>query len=124
MQAINIPAQVLGSVAWGGVNLDILFVTTYSSVRNFNTGETDKNFKFTNESGQVFMVNGLNARGVPGRPACVWIEENSPVWIQFKNFKIEFQKWMSKYRFFFNISLFVIQTMVNHEVFSKKKLED
>lgn len=71
VQAINIPAQVLGSVAWGGVNLDILFVTTYSSVRNINTGENDKNFKFTNGSGQVFMVNGLNARGVPGRPACV-----------------------------------------------------
>lgn len=67
---IKIPAQVCGSLAWGGKNLDILFVTTYSKVRNIFTGENE-DVPFTAESGQLFMVTGLNDKGFPARKACI-----------------------------------------------------
>lgn len=70
-KVISLPAQVIGALAWGGKKLDILFVTTYSSVRNIFTGETNTDIKLSDESGQVFMVTGLNAKGVTGRRVCI-----------------------------------------------------
>ena len=70
MNVIKIPAPVCGSLIWGGKNFDILFVTTYSKVRNIFTGENE-DVPFTAESGQVFMVTGLNDKGFSARKACL-----------------------------------------------------
>jgi len=57
VQEINIPAEQVTSVAFGGLNLDVLFVTTAA---------TDRTRPQPKPAGQLFKVTGLGARGLPG----------------------------------------------------------
>lgn len=54
---INIPATQVTSVAFGGPNLDILYVTT-----------ANKDGKQPKGSGYLYKVTGLKARGYAGVP--------------------------------------------------------
>lgn len=54
---IPIPAKQVTSVAFGGENLDILFVTTAATTRD---GEQPP------QAGQLFKVIGLGVKGLPG----------------------------------------------------------
>lgn len=60
------PAKIVSSVAFGGENRDILFVTSGRRQFNFYTGQlTDR--RFYGKSGSVFMIKGLGAKGFPGK---------------------------------------------------------
>lgn len=67
---IKIPAKVVSSVAFGGKHLDTLFVTSGRRGYDFNTGELT-NKRYHGESGSIFMVKGLDAKGFPGRNVCL-----------------------------------------------------
>lgn len=54
---IPIPAKQVTSVAFGGPNLDILFVTTAATTRD---GEQPA------QAGHLFKVTGLGVNGLPG----------------------------------------------------------
>lgn len=54
---IEIPAKQVTSVAFGGPNLDILFVTTAATARDSVQPPL---------AGHLFKVTGLNAKGFPG----------------------------------------------------------
>lgn len=54
---IDIPAKQVTSVAFGGPNLDILYVTTAA---------TERDSKQPPLAGHLFKVSGLNATGLPG----------------------------------------------------------
>lgn len=63
---IPIPAKQVTSVAFGGPNLDILFVTTASmqaSAAAIGLSRTDKHDEL---AGRLFKVTGLGAKGFPG----------------------------------------------------------
>lgn len=95
LRSINIPGQVVASVAWGGEKSDILFVSTGARLSNRNFGNIQskflqENFVFltadiprdffsginlssaliSHRSGMIFAVTGLNARGVRQKPIC------------------------------------------------------
>lgn len=58
------PTEMITSLAWGGKNLDILFVTSATEPYDLFTGEiTDR--KLTPDAGRVFMVKGLGVKGLP-----------------------------------------------------------
>lgn len=63
------PGPVVASVAWGGDNYDILFVSTSAVPRDFYSG-INQNKTLTPGSGLIYAVTGLNARGVPMRKIC------------------------------------------------------
>jgi sugar lactone lactonase YvrE len=56
-QAIDMPAKLISSVAWGGPQLDRLYVTTIDP--------TQFGWPAEEGSGYVYVVEGLGARGVP-----------------------------------------------------------
>lgn len=63
---IPIPAKQVTSVAFGGPNLDILYVTTASmpaSAEAIGLKPTDKCDEL---AGHLFKVTGLGAKGFPG----------------------------------------------------------
>lgn len=63
---IPIPARKVTSVAFGGPNLDILFVTTASipvSAEAIGLHPSDKKEEL---AGKLFTVTGLGAKGFPG----------------------------------------------------------
>ncbi|XP_055304005.1 regucalcin-like [Sitodiplosis mosellana] len=70
VKEIEIPAKIVSSVAFGGKHLDTLFVTSGGRGYNFNTGDLT-NKRYRGESGSVFMVKDLNAKGFPGRSVCL-----------------------------------------------------
>jgi gluconolactonase len=59
---IQIPALQVTSVAFGGPQLDELYVTTA------NIGLTEEQLKKYPESGATFRVTGVGVRGYPGQP--------------------------------------------------------
>lgn len=54
---IPLPAKQVTSVAFGGPNLDILFVTTAATARDGPQSP---------QAGQLFKVTGLGVKGLPG----------------------------------------------------------
>ena len=70
VKKIKIPAKVCSSVSFGGKHLDTLFVTTGRRGYDWNTGELTYK-RYRGESGSVFMVKGLKAKGFPGRSVCL-----------------------------------------------------
>ncbi|XP_046389173.1 regucalcin [Ischnura elegans] len=58
---IPIPAAMTTSVAFGGPNLDVLYVTSAS------LGMTDEQRKADGNAGALFRVTGLGVTGYPGR---------------------------------------------------------
>lgn len=63
---IPIPAKQVTSVAFGGPNLDILFVTTAAiAVSAANIG-LNSDSKQSELAGHLFKVTGLGAKGFPG----------------------------------------------------------
>lgn len=64
------PVEVIGSLAWGGENLDVLYVTSFSAPRDLDTG-APSNITISPGSGKIFAVTGLNANGLPGRSICI-----------------------------------------------------
>lgn len=69
LQVIIIPGKVVAGVAFGGKHMDTLFVTTFSKARATYTGDTIST-EWPN-SGFIYAVTGLGAKGFPGREACV-----------------------------------------------------
>lgn len=65
VRTIQLPAEIVTGVAFGGPNLDILFVTTASKAFALDSGRIVSNF--SPASGTVYMIRGLGARGFPGR---------------------------------------------------------
>lgn len=66
MLEIPIPARKVTSVAFGGPNLDILFVTTASipvSAEAIGLHTSDKHEEL---AGRLFKVTGLGVKGYPG----------------------------------------------------------
>lgn len=66
MLEIPIPAKEVTSVAFGGPNLDVLFVTTASipvSAEAIGLFTKDKHEEL---AGRLFKVTGLGVRGFPG----------------------------------------------------------
>jgi len=61
---IDIPAKQVTSVAFGGPNLDILYVTTAATTRDSEQPPL---------AGHLFKVTGLNATGLPGVQVRCWI---------------------------------------------------
>lgn len=63
---IPIPAKQVTSVAFGGPNLDILYVTSAGTAATAETlGLSAKN-KQSEYAGHLFKVTGLGAKGLPG----------------------------------------------------------
>lgn len=54
---IELPTYQITSVAFGGPNLDILYVTTAATARSREQPPL---------AGHLFKVTGLNAKGLPG----------------------------------------------------------
>lgn len=67
---IKIPAEIIVSVAWGGQNLDQLYVGTAAKAFDINSGAI-LNQTFSAGSGSIYVVTGLNATGPAGRPVCL-----------------------------------------------------
>lgn len=63
MTTVDIPAAEVTSVAFGGPNLDELYVTTASARLTRETRETYP------DAGALFRVTGLGVKGYPGRAA-------------------------------------------------------
>lgn len=70
IRTINIPGEVVGAVAWGGKKRDILFVSTGDVPRDFYSGINLPNEKISSNSGLIYAVTGLGAKGVRQRPVC------------------------------------------------------
>jgi gluconolactonase len=62
LSRIPIPALKVTSVAFGGLHLDELYVT---SANFYLTEEQKKKYP---ESGATFQVTGLGVKGYPGQP--------------------------------------------------------
>ncbi|XP_031627179.1 regucalcin-like [Contarinia nasturtii] len=69
-EIIHIPAEIVLGLVFGGKNYRTLFVTTGSTAYNFTTGGLSDG-TFSQQSGLIFKVNGLNARGYPTRKIIV-----------------------------------------------------
>ncbi|XP_031628235.1 regucalcin-like [Contarinia nasturtii] len=63
---IPIPAEKVTSVAFGGPNLDILYVTTASIAVNAADIGINPDSKQSELSGRLFKVTGLGSKGFPG----------------------------------------------------------
>lgn len=68
LSALEIPAKQVTSVAFGGADLDELYVTTACVFLPDDPLAADDRAKYP-DSGAVFRVTGLGVRGFPGRPA-------------------------------------------------------
>ena len=66
VQEIQIPARKVTSVTFGGLNLDILYVTTASAPLNAEAIGLHSDDKQTDLDGRLFKVTGLGAKGFPG----------------------------------------------------------
>lgn len=63
---IPIPAKQITSVAFGGPNLDILYVTSASApitAKSIGVLPNDKQYE---QAGNLFKITGLDAKGYPG----------------------------------------------------------
>lgn len=69
---------LLGTVEWGGMNNDILFISTFNAVRNITTG-VEVNVTLSEGSGRVYMVYGLKSKGRPGRPVSLSTSESQVI---------------------------------------------
>lgn len=70
VERIEIPAEAVAAVTFGGPNLDILFVSTDVHPFNTTTGGISTR-ELSPLSGSIFMVKGLGSRGYPGRKLCI-----------------------------------------------------
>lgn len=64
VKTIKVPAEVVLAATWGGDNFESLFLTTASKPFEIDTGATSCR-PLSPDSGKVFVVSGLNARGFP-----------------------------------------------------------
>lgn len=62
MQIIEIPAEIVLSVAFGGQDLSTLFVTTKGGIANRT---------FSSQSGSIFMAKNLHAKIYAGRKVSI-----------------------------------------------------
>lgn len=69
MKKIHLPAEIVTNLAFGGPNLDILFITTGSKAFALDSGKVLSNF--SPESGTIYMIKGLKAKGYSGRKLCL-----------------------------------------------------
>ena len=70
VQIISIPSEIVLGLVFGDKELDSLYVTTGSIAYNFTTGGySDRTF--SSQSGKIFKVVGLNAKGYPSRKVCI-----------------------------------------------------
>lgn len=71
VSVINIPAEAVASLTWGGPNLDILFVGTWSKLLDPLTGGMLER-PLSADSGKIFAVTGFDASvsGAPTYAAC------------------------------------------------------
>lgn len=72
---IQIPAEGVADVTWAGPNYDVLIATTWSTVLDPNTAKF-YNGTISPDSGRVFSITGLNARGFPANAICIWYTTN------------------------------------------------
>lgn len=70
MQIIEIPAEIVLSVAFGGQDLSTLFVTTGKIAYDFRKGGI-ANRTFSSQSGSIFMVKNLHAKGYAGQKVSI-----------------------------------------------------
>ncbi|XP_046616189.1 regucalcin-like isoform X1 [Neodiprion virginianus] len=63
LQFVQLPTAGITSVAWGGPNLDILYVTSASLYESIDQSDLNKSYV-----GRVFKITGLDACGLPGVP--------------------------------------------------------
>lgn len=70
MKKIQLPAEIVTNVAFGGPNLDILFITTGSKAFALGSGKVLSNF--SPASGTLYMIKGLKAKGYSGRKLCLF----------------------------------------------------
>lgn len=66
---IQLPAEIVTAVTFGGPELDYLFVTTGSKAFALDSGKILS--KFSPASDTVYMIKGLGAKGFPGRKLCI-----------------------------------------------------
>lgn len=60
----------MSAATWGGDNFESLFLTTVSKPLEINTGAISCR-PLSPDSGKVFVVSGLNARGFPANKICI-----------------------------------------------------
>lgn len=60
-RSVSLPVERVTSVAWGGPNLDVLYVTS------MRTGLTPDQLKTQPNAGALFSIKGLGAKGWPGQ---------------------------------------------------------
>lgn len=70
INTINIPGQVVASVAWGGKHRNILFVSTADVPRDFFSGTNLSGDILSSGSGKIYAVTGLKAKGIRQKPIC------------------------------------------------------
>lgn len=66
LKVIEMPTQLVVNLAFGGPNLDVLFVTSAKGTLGIYSGKST-NQTLTDVAGSLFMIEGLNARGFNGR---------------------------------------------------------
>lgn len=64
VDTIHLSTPLIAAPAFGGPNMDVLFVPTANLPVNFYTGEVDPALSKP-PAGNLFMVHGLSAGGVP-----------------------------------------------------------
>lgn len=65
LKVIEVPTQLIVNVAFGGPDLNVLFVTTASFPLNANTGLPELR-QLSPEAGSLFMIEGIGATGYEG----------------------------------------------------------
>lgn len=70
VQVINLPTQVVNGVAFGGPEMDKIFVTTGSTIYDIYSG-SPANETISSSAGGLFMISGLGAKGYAGRKLCI-----------------------------------------------------
>lgn len=66
---IKIPAEIVTALAFGGPNLDVLFVTTGSKAFELSSGNVLSSF--SPGSGLIYMIKELDTQEFPGRKLCI-----------------------------------------------------
>lgn len=69
LKVINLPTEIITSVAFGGPKMDVLFVLSSTFPLSIHTG-LSTNETLSSTAGSLFMVRGLRARGFEPRKFC------------------------------------------------------
>lgn len=70
MERYKIPAQFPNACAFGGRELDRLYVTSSSDAFNVFTAVATKDGTTRND-GKIYVIKNLSAKGYCGRKACI-----------------------------------------------------